>query len=147
MRNAWILAYLVLGAALFAAQGASGASPFATAMNNVCRTANLRVANVGVSESLFELDTNEPLLLAADKAKVAALDKLGKAPVHVAPPFAVYLLLQRKIDGLESKMISAAKHVKLSTVEKLQSEVAGFQKTHDAAARKVGAPACLSTAT
>ena len=43
-------------------------------------------------------------------------------------------------------MVSAAKRVNLSTVEKLQSRVAGFQKTQDAAARKIGAPACLSTA-
>lgn len=146
MRNGRILACIVLGLALLGAQAASAASPFATSMNKVCRVANLRVAGLGVSQSLSELTTNEPQLLAADRWKLARLAKLGTAPTNVAKPFATFLSVQRRIDGLESQMVQSAKHVMLTTVLKLQTETDKLQKTQDDAARKIGASACLSTA-
>jgi hypothetical protein len=146
MRENRILVCAAIGLALLAASAATAASPFATAMNRVCHAANLRVANVGVSESLYELAANEPRLLAADQWEVTRLVRLGKAPRALAAPFAKYLSLQRRIDGLESQMLSAAKHVHLSTVETDQAQVGLLQKKQDAAARKLGAPACLSTA-
>ena len=146
MRNARILIFLALGAALLIVQAGSAAAPFATAMNKVCRSANLRVSNVGVSESLYELDSNEPRLLASDQAKVAALVRLGKAPAGVARPFATYLTLQLAVVGLEKKVVTAAKKVQLATVEKLQAETAALQRKQNVAVRQIGAPACLSAA-
>jgi hypothetical protein len=140
----WVLA--VLGLAFLAAQTASAASPFAKSMDQICHAANLKVAGIGVSESISELQANEPRLLAADKWELARLSKLGKAPSGVAKPFATYLAKQRQIDGLEGQIVNSAKHVELTTVLKLQTETDRAEKQQDAAARKIGAAACLSTA-
>jgi hypothetical protein len=146
MRNGRFLALAVLGLALVAAQAASGASPFAKSMNRICQTASQKVAGIGVSESLSELTTDEPRLLAADRWKLARMAKLGNPPAGVAKPFSTYLAMQRQIDGVEGKIVKSARHVELTTVLKLQTETDRLQKRQDAAARKIGAVACLSTA-
>jgi hypothetical protein len=146
MRNGRILFCAAVGLALLAAQAASAASPFASSMNRVCHAANLQVANVGVSQSLYELTENEPRLLAAGKLELVRLVKLGKAPAIIKAPFATYLALEQRVLGLESQMVSAAKHVHLSSVEQLQAQARLLQHKQDAAVRKIGAAACLSTA-
>jgi hypothetical protein len=146
MRSSRFLALAVLGLALLAAQTVSAASPFAKSMNQICHAASQKVAGIGVSESLYELTTNEPRLLEADKWKLARMAKLGNAPTGVAKPFATYVAMQRQIDGLEGKIVKSAKHVELTKVLKLQTETDRLQNEQDAAARKIGAGACLSTA-
>jgi hypothetical protein len=144
MRTGWIVGCVLVGGAALALQ-ASAASPFATAMSAVCRQANAKVAAIGVSQSLYELDANEPRLLAANKWKLAKLLALGKAPVALTTPFARYLTLQRKIDSLDAQMVTAAKKVHLSAVEQLQPKASTAEKAQNAPARKIGALACVST--
>jgi flagellar biosynthesis chaperone FliJ len=146
MRASRIHVLAVLGLAFLAAPAASGASPFAKSMNRICHAASKKVAGIGISESLSELTTNEPQLLAADRWKLARMAKLGAAPTGVAKPFATYVAMQQQIDTLEGKIARSAKHVQLATVLKLQTETDRLQKRQDAAARTIGAAACLSTA-
>jgi hypothetical protein len=146
MRTTRILICAILAAAALAVQAASAASPFATAMNNVCREADRKVAALGVSQSLAEMDANEPRLLAAARWKLAKLVALGKAPAGLTKAFARYVTLQRNIEASDAQMVTAAKKIHLSSVEQLQAQAELDQAKQDAPARKIGAVACLSTA-
>jgi len=142
----WILTCAVLTAAVVGVTAAGAAGSFATAMNKICRTANRRTASVGVSQSLFELAQNEPLLLAVGKWKLARLVALGKAPAAISGHVTIYVQAQRKLDTAETKLITAARQVHLATVEKLQQQARSLEQIQDAAARRIGATQCLSTA-
>jgi hypothetical protein len=115
-------------------------------MNTICRVGSERANAIGQVNSLDDLVSLGPRLVAVDDWELRRFLKLGPPPRSIAKYVAQYISAQRQLNTLGRKAVAAARRGDTASAVRLSQKSAMFVRIQETEGRKIGAKACLPSA-
>jgi hypothetical protein len=116
---------------------------YASRLRQICASANAEQKRIGTPTSISEFSAKAPKLLDVFDKAVAKVEKL-KPPDELKSTAGRFVSQLKQIRRLIDQVLAAAKKNDAAKVLQLGAQAQSLSNAADAAARKLGAPACVS---
>jgi hypothetical protein len=123
---------------------ASSKADFAAAMNSICAAVNAKDRAIGKPQSIQDIAKNGDALRKVGQNAIKTLKKL-EPPAEIKTQVEHFITVKDQEDSKIGDLIAAVKKGDTAKITQLTPDLTALDKSTDADANAIGAPACLST--